>query len=84
MRKEKFKILLSTLSIVALLLFAVGCTNENEGLTSGKAQIQFKLNLSFSTGQAFIFVCTSYSKKQQCHNGQCRQENFKFFFSHKI
>ncbi|MDD4846978.1 MAG: hypothetical protein PHV67_10265, partial [Petrimonas sp.] len=56
MRKEKFKILLSTLSIVALLLFAVGCTNENEGLTSGKAQIQFKLTDAPSLDYAKVVI----------------------------
>ena len=43
MRKEISKIVLSALSIVTMLMFMAGCVDENDGLSDGKAQIQFKL-----------------------------------------
>lgn len=45
MRKEISKIMLSALSIVmiTMLVFMAGCVDENNGLSDGKAQIQFKL-----------------------------------------
>ena len=43
MKREISKILLSALSVLTMLVLVTGCTNENEGFSDGKAQIQFKL-----------------------------------------
>lgn len=56
MRKEFFKHILSALPILALLFFATSCANENEGLSGGKAQIQFKLTDAPSLDYAKVVI----------------------------
>lgn len=43
MKKEISKILLSVLSILTMLIFVTGCTNEDNSFSDGKAKIQFEL-----------------------------------------
>lgn len=56
MKRKNFKILLSVFSALALLIFAAGCTNENEDFSGGKAQIQFELTDAPSLDLAKVVI----------------------------